>query len=665
MTRQFPIRTHRLLTFDRLTRFPMVLFLIILPLLIASSAYAQPPDPLWTRTWHYGSNREYMDAIRAIPSGGYIATGFTRYMSTVYQVWTARLDQEGYEIWLNIEGGTSTDAGHYIEPTSDGGFIQCGETWSYHTGVGFDAFIRKLDANGEQEWARVFDSGSIGDLFYAVREVPAGGYIAVGYVGHSKIVRFDASGNVLWEWLHPNPLYSPEWVEPTADGGFVIPTEHFNQDAQTRVFTLYKVSATGSTLWMNDEALPDLPLEARAFCVREDHDGYLYAGGAVRAPNDSTYYDFYVSKRNPDGSIIWSNLVNNPEAGYLSFEKVDHITILADGNVVAGGMSQSSENGYHLWLMKISSDGEINWLYDQTEGEISCTDQGRDGSIVASWYPYLPGEHDSQDLALMKWEPEIEIQLEPEVTIIPPQGMTLHFAAAVSNILLDPTPLDVWATVTTPAGNRFPLQQITVTLQPGGTFYRPTVPLDIPATAPPGEYTYEIHIGDSSPVPPGGPSGNRDMGLGSFTFTKSDQAGNSSASGGTGTADDFVWPVPQGVWDFFGLNGTDLLSSTDGPDQATAYDEASTGIVEPDLRAHPNPFNGITTVAVVLPTAGRAQVVVYNTLGQQVATLADGVLPAGEHTFTFDATHLTSGLYFVRATVPGQFDKVYKVVLMR
>ncbi len=97
----------------------------------------------------------------------------------------------------------------------------------------------------------------------------------------------------------------------------------------------------------------------------------------------------------------------------------------------------------------------------------------------------------------------------------------MHYRAYVSNILLDPTPLDVWATVTTPAGNTFPLQQITVTLQPGGTFYRPRVPLDIPAAAPPGEYTFELHVGVAPPDdPPGGPNGSRHMGLGSFTFTK-------------------------------------------------------------------------------------------------------------------------------------------------
>ncbi|MCB2213506.1 hypothetical protein KQI52_15435 [bacterium] len=515
--RRFFAPSHRFLTFDRLTRFPMVL------LLIASASFAQPPDTLWTRTWNYLTSHEAIDAVRAVPSGGYIATGSTRYNNIVIQAWTARLDQDGNEIWLNIEGGDATDGATYIEPTTDGGFIQCGDTWSYHSGVGFDAFIRKLDANGEQDWARVFDSGSIGDLFYAVREVPAGGYIAVGYVGHSKIVRFSATGAVLWEWEHPDPLDAPEWVEPTADGGFIVPTEHYNQDVQTRVFTLYKVSSTGNTLWLDDEAIINLPVQGRADCVRENRDGFLYTSGTLRAPGDSTLYDFYVSKRNPDGSVVWSLLINNPDAGENSFEEAKHLSLLADGNVVAGGSSQSPTNGFHLWLMKISSDGEINWLYDQTEGEVSCTDQGRDGSIIASWYPYLPGDYDSQDLALMKWEPETEIQLEPEVTIIPPQGMTLHYAAAVSNILLDPTPFDVWATVTTPAGNRLQLQQITVTLQPGGTFYRPSVPLDIPAAAPPGEYTYELHIGVAPPaIPPGGPNGSRTMGLGSFTFTKLD-----------------------------------------------------------------------------------------------------------------------------------------------
>ncbi|MBS1262240.1 MAG: hypothetical protein MAG453_01582 [Calditrichaeota bacterium] len=55
----------------------------------------------------------------------------------------------------------------------------------------------------------------------------------------------------------------------------------------------------------------------------------------------------------------------------------------------------------------------------------------------------------------------------------------------------------------------------------------------------------------------------------------------------------------------------------------------------------------------------------YNGRGRQVARLADGSFPAGRHRFTFDASALASGLYFVRATAPGRLDETRKIMLVR
>jgi FG-GAP-like repeat/Secretion system C-terminal sorting domain len=80
---------------------------------------------------------------------------------------------------------------------------------------------------------------------------------------------------------------------------------------------------------------------------------------------------------------------------------------------------------------------------------------------------------------------------------------------------------------------------------------------------------------------------------------------------------------------------------------------------------YPNPFNSMTTAQIALPEAAELNVTVYNVMGQQVATLAHGRLNAGTHSFTFDASNIASGLYFVRATVPGQLDELQKIMLVR
>ncbi len=67
----------------------------------------------------------------------------------------------------------------------------------------------------------------------------------------------------------------------------------------------------------------------------------------------------------------------------------------------------------------------------------------------------------------------------------------------------------------------------------------------------------------------------------------------------------------------------------------------------------PNPFNATTTIAFDLPNSGDVSLTVFNTIGQQVATLADGSFMAGHHQIQWNGcsssgTSLASGMYFYR-----------------
>jgi len=81
--------------------------------------------------------------------------------------------------------------------------------------------------------------------------------------------------------------------------------------------------------------------------------------------------------------------------------------------------------------------------------------------------------------------------------------------------------------------------------------------------------------------------------------------------------------------------------------------------------SYPNPFNPSTTFTVTLPASGVLTLSVYNVLGQQVAELADERYLVGKHLFTFDASELASGLYFIHAVTPGEHELVRKVMLVR
>jgi len=79
---------------------------------------------------------------------------------------------------------------------------------------------------------------------------------------------------------------------------------------------------------------------------------------------------------------------------------------------------------------------------------------------------------------------------------------------------------------------------------------------------------------------------------------------------------------------------------------------------------YPNPFNPTTTISFTLPNSGLVTLKVFSMLGEEVATLANGIREAGIHTFNFNASELPSGVYIYQLSTPEK-TQVRKMLLMK
>jgi len=78
----------------------------------------------------------------------------------------------------------------------------------------------------------------------------------------------------------------------------------------------------------------------------------------------------------------------------------------------------------------------------------------------------------------------------------------------------------------------------------------------------------------------------------------------------------------------------------------------------------PNPFNPSTKIKWQSPVTGHQTLIVYDVLGNEVATLVNEEKPAGYYEVEFDASRLSSGIYFYKLTA-GSFTATMKMILIK
>ncbi len=140
------------------------------------------------------------------------------------------------------------------------------------------------------------------------------------------------------------------------------------------------------------------------------------------------------------------------------------------------------------------------------------------------------------------------------------------------------------------------------------------------------------------------------------------------------------WPLPENL----AYTNTTLLTQAEGnfpvgdlnwfPAKKAEWEEWVTDVRRDDNKSvpseytlsqnYPNPFNPTTEINFSIPASGNVSLAVYNVLGQKVATLVSEELSAGAYKYQFDASNLTSGIYFYKLQA-NNYSQVNKMMLLK
>jgi len=159
----------------------------------------------WTRQFGSSTSYDWALAVTLDASGVYVA-GYTQgalpaqsYLGS-YDAFVRKYDTSGNELWTHQFGTSNQDQVTGIAPDDSGVYLS-GFTYGSFPGgnsAGYaDAFVRKYDPSGDEEWTRQFGTSSF-DWASGVAADSSGVYLTGTLSGATFVRKYDASGGLQW-----------------------------------------------------------------------------------------------------------------------------------------------------------------------------------------------------------------------------------------------------------------------------------------------------------------------------------------------------------------------------------------------------------------------------------------------------------------------------------
>jgi len=398
-------------------------------ILVSLTVFSQTQNIKWEKTYG-GSSYDMLYSTIPTSDGGYLLGGMTLSNDGDVQsgnhgnedYWVVKRNSTGTIEWEQTYGGSGRDELYTTTPTSDGGYLLGGYTFSNDGDIqsgnhgGNDYWVVKINSAGTIEWEQTY-GGSSQEELNTITPTSDSGYLLGGYTSSNDgdiqsgnygisdywVVKINSAGTIEWEQTYGGTgrdgLYS---TITTSDGGYLLGgyTKSNDGDIQSgnhgnKDYWVVKINSSGTIEW--EQTYGGSIIDYLYSTISTSDGGYLLGGytesndGDIQSGNHGTD-DYWVVKINSTGTLEWEQTYGGSEEDIIRSQ-----IMTSDGGYLLCGYTDSNDgdiqSGNHgsgdYWVVKVNSTGTIEW--EQTYGgggsdELYSTNPTTDSGYLLGGY---------------------------------------------------------------------------------------------------------------------------------------------------------------------------------------------------------------------------------------------------------------------------------------
>jgi hypothetical protein len=311
------------------------------------------------------NNQDVAQKVVTDACGNTYVTGWSHNGSN-FDYLTEKYGAAGNLMWTARYDNGVGDFSHALAVDTSGNVYVTGRSHTSLANPTFDAVTVKYDPNGNQVWARRYDTAGRDDMGLAVVLDGSGNPIVTGF-GHngtntdSLTIKYDTNGNLLWAGRYDNQGNDSSRALAVDSLGNVYVTGWSEDSAGIRDYATIKYNAGGVRQWVtryNGSANN----QDVAQSVATDNNGNAVVTGWS---HNGSNFDYLTVKYDANGNQLWARPYNNGVGDFGHVVRVD-----GPGNIYVTGRSHTSSANqtFDVATLKYDPNGNQLWVkrYDRT-----------------------------------------------------------------------------------------------------------------------------------------------------------------------------------------------------------------------------------------------------------------------------------------------------------